>query len=243
MSTMPRFYCSIPLSVGELLELPAGAARHVQVLRMQPMMALTLFDGRGGEYQAVIQNMARTSVAVQVTAHHAIEREATRAVHLALGVPANERMDWLVEKATELGATSIQPLMTERGVLRLLGPRADKKQTHWQAIASSACEQSGRNRVPTIHPVQTLGEYLVAQESSTAHRMVLSLQPQSPSLAQLAASTRADAPVWLLSGAEGGLSHAEETNAMRAGYLPANLGNRVLRAETAALAALVALNN
>ena len=148
---MPRFYCSTPLSIGLTLDLPAGAARHVQVLRMQPGMTITLFDGngegRGGEYEAVIERMGKSSVAVQVTTHHLIEREAPLAVHLALGVPANERMDWLVEKATELGVASIQPLMTERGVLRLAGERADKKQTHWQAIAHAACEQSGRNRV------------------------------------------------------------------------------------------------
>ena len=248
---MPRFYCSTPLSIGLVLDLPAGAARHVQVLRMQPGMTITLFDGngegRGGEYEAVIERMGKSSVAVQVTAHHLIEREAPMAVHLALGVPANERMDWLVEKATELGVASIQPLMTERGVLRLAGERAEKKQAHWQAIAHAACEQSGRNRVPQIHAVKTLSDYLATQKSAaleSATRVVLSLRESSEALLQAISSKGHHqnlGAVFVLSGAEGGLSPAEESKALTAGYQPVTLGNRVLRAETAAIAALVTL--
>ena len=240
---MPRFYCSTPLSVGLLLDLPSGAARHVQVLRMQPAMTITLFDGQGGEFEAVIERMGKSSVAVQVTAHNPIEREANLAMHLALGVPANERMDWLVEKATELGVASIQPLMTERGVLRLAGERADKKQTHWQAIAHAACEQSGRNRVPQIHAVKTLPEYLAAQKNAALEnttRVILSLHQGSMSLAQAIPSKGCEA-IFVLSGAEGGLSPTEESKALAAGYQPVTLGNRVLRAETAAIAALVTL--
>lgn len=123
---MPRFHCSVPLSAGASLALPPGAARHVQVLRMQPGDALTLFDGAGGEYTATVERMGRSDVAVTVGAHLPVEREAPRAVHLAVGMPANERMDWLVEKATELGVASIQPLATAHGVLRLSGERAEK---------------------------------------------------------------------------------------------------------------------
>jgi 16S rRNA (uracil1498-N3)-methyltransferase len=243
---MPRFYCPTPLSIGLTLELPSGAARHVQVLRMQPEMKITLFDGQGGEYEAVIERMAKSSVAVQVMAHHPIEREAPLAVHLALGVPANERMDWLVEKACELGVASIQPLMTERGVLRLAGERAEKKQAHWQAIVHAACEQSGRNRVPQIHAVKTLSEYLAAQKSEkieNTSRVILSLREGSKALsAQLETlSSKGCEAVFVLSGAEGGLSPAEESKALAAGYQPVTLGNRVLRAETAALAALAIL--
>jgi 16S rRNA (uracil1498-N3)-methyltransferase len=243
---MPRFYCPSPLAIGLSLELPAGAARHVQVLRMQPGMTITLFDGLGGEYEAVIERMGKSSVAVQVTAHSLIEREAALAVHLALGVPANERMDWLVEKATELGVASIQPLMTERGVLRLGGERAEKKQAHWQAISSSACEQSGRNRVPQIHAVKSLPEY-VAEQKATAQgdtvdtvRILLSLR-EGQNMPLQAISNKGGKAVHVLSGAEGGLSPAEESKALAAGYQPATLGNRVLRAETAAIAALVTL--
>jgi 16S rRNA (uracil1498-N3)-methyltransferase len=214
---------------------------------MQPGMTITLFDGQGSEYEAVIERMGKSSVTVQVTAHHAIEREAPLAVHLALGVPANERMDWLVEKATELGVASIQPLMTERGVLRLAGERATKKQAHWQAIAHAACEQSGRNRVPQILAVQTLPEYLAAQRmaASPHQRLILSLAEGSAPLAQALSSKgygAAGTQITVLSGAEGGLSPAEETKALAAGYQPVTLGNRVLRAETAAIAALAALS-
>lgn len=240
---MPRFYCPTPLSSGLQLDLPSGAARHVQVLRMQPQMTITLFDGQGGEYEATIERMGKSSVTVQVTAHHPIEREAPLAVHLALGVPANERMDWLVEKATELGVASVQPLMTERGVLRLVGDRAEKKQAHWQAIAHAACEQSGRNRVPHIHAIKTLSEYLSAQKSAETNstiRIILSLSPGSTALVQAIPDKGCEA-VFVLSGAEGGLSPSEESKALAAGYLPVTLGNRVLRAETAAIATLTAL--
>jgi 16S rRNA (uracil1498-N3)-methyltransferase len=246
---MPRFFSTQPLIVGSTLDLDANAARHVQVLRMQPTQTLTLFDGLGGEYEAVIQTMTRSNVSVSITSHNPIEREAIRSVHLALGVPANERMDWLVEKATELGVVSIQPLMTERGVLRLSGERAEKKQAHWQAIAIAACEQSGRNRVPVIHPVQTLPAWLQATPavvggatSETRHRVLLSLTPDSQSLLQaIAHGGSSPQPVLSLSGAEGGLSAKEEALALTAGYQSVTLGNRVLRAETAALAILAAL--
>src|SRR4051812_41145476 len=132
---MPRFYCPAPLATGAALDLPAGAARHVQVLRMQPGQSVTLFNGQGGEFVAAIERMGRSDVAVAVGAHDPVEREAARAVHLVLGMPANDRMDWLVEKAAELGVASIQPLVTERSVLRLSGERADKKRAHWFGVA------------------------------------------------------------------------------------------------------------
>ena len=146
---MPRFYCPVPLQTGALLELPAGAARHVQVLRLQPGDGITLFNGEDNrEFEAQVTRMGRSDVQVQVGGARAAAREPTRQVHLAVGMPANERMDWLVEKATELGVASIQPLMTERSVLRLSGERAEKKVAHWQSVAVAACEQCGGNRVP-----------------------------------------------------------------------------------------------
>lgn len=234
---MPRFHCSVPLSAGAGLVLPAGAARHVQVLRMQPGDALTLFDGAGGEYAATVERMGRSDVAVTVGAHLPVEREAPRAVHLAVGMPANERMDWLVEKATELGVASIQPLATAHGVLRLAGERAEKKRAHWEAIAVAACEQCGRNRVPVIHPVQPFAGWLDTQ-GGPAVRLVLSLAEGTRSLAAMAPGEQG---VTVLSGPEGGLSGSEEQQAIARGFAPVTLGTRVLRAETAALAALVSL--
>ena len=245
---MPRFFCLAPLASGALLELPGGAARHVQVLRLQPGDRITLFnggwgqEGRGGEFDATITRMGRSDVQVQVDVHHAVEREATRAVHLAVGMPANERMDWLVEKATELGVASIQPLMAERSVLRLSGERADRKVAHWQSVAIAACEQCGGNQVPTIHPVLTLSAWLQRQTATTTRgsRWLLSLRPDSAAL-NLRLAQQAPQEASFLCGPEGGLSSAEEDAALTQGFAPVSLGPRVLRSETAALVALAAL--
>lgn len=231
---MPRLFCGDPLAIGASLALPAGAARHVQVLRLQPGDPLTLFDGRGGEYEATVEHMGRSEVRVRVGAHHAIEREAPVAVHLALAMPANERMDWLVEKASELGVASITPLMSERSVLRLTGERAQKKQAHWQAIAVAACEQCGRNRVPEVHAVQPLAAWLAAR---AAPGWMLSLAEGTRAIAAMPVQGEAT----LLSGPEGGLAPGEEQAAVARGWQPVNLGSRVLRAETAPLAALAVL--
>ena len=238
---MPRFHCSVPLASGDTLVLPPGAARHVQVLRLQPGDEITLFDGRGGEYRATVERMGRSDVAVNVGAHDPVERETSRPVHLAVGMPANERMDWLVEKATELGVESIQPLMTAHGVLRLAGERADKKVAHWQAVAVAACEQCGRNRVPQVLPIRALNEWLAALPAAGADacRSILSFAEGARTTAGFLA--QAPASFTVLSGPEGGLSPAEEQAALRHGFLPLTLGSRVLRAETAAIAALVSL--
>ena len=241
---MPRFYCPLPLSTGAQLNLPDGAARHVQVLRLQPGDGVTLFNGEGGEFEAKVTRMGRSEVQVEVGQHASVEREASRAVHLVLGVPANERMDWLVEKATELGVSSITPLVTERSVLRLSGERAQKKQAHWQAIAVAASEQCGRNRVPLLKPLQSFTDWLKTASAKSASepaeaRFLLSLSPQGLALSQ---ATGSDSSVIFLSGPEGGLSAVEETAALACGFLPVSLGPRVLRAETAPLAALATLD-
>ena len=259
---MPRFHCPTALAIGTEIELPAGAARHVQVLRLQPGDGITLFGGTGGtgdtggtgigsggtggEWDATVTHMGRSSVRVQPTAHHALEREAPRAIHLLAGITANERMDWLVEKATELGAASLTPLLAERSVLKLKGERADKKLAHWQAVAVAACEQCGRNRVPPIHPASSLADWLAAHpvapagEGTETMRLLLSLRPGTQPLLH-AAAAQGTGPVLFLSGPEGGLSAAEEDLALQHGFVPVTLGSRVLRAETAPLAALAAL--
>jgi 16S rRNA (uracil1498-N3)-methyltransferase len=240
---MARIYCPLPLHDGVTLSLPPGAARHVQVLRMQPGQALTLFnglDGADGEFAATVTRMGRADVEVLVGAFAPLQREASLRIHLAVGMPANERMDWLVEKATELGVASIQPLMTERSVLRLSGERAEKKQAHWHSVAVAACEQCGGNRVPVIHPVQNLGPWLGSAPLATAGaRHVLSLAPGSqPLLARLQALAADAGSGCFLMGPEGGLSPGEEQQALARGFVPTGLGARVLRTETAALAVL-----
>lgn len=242
----PRFYADIALVPGTTVQLPPAAARHVQVLRLQPGDALSLFNGNGdgqpdseGEFEATVARMGRSEVEVIVGAYTPTAREAGRAIHLAVGMPANERMDWLVEKAAELGAASIQPLMSERSVLRIKGERADKKIAHWRGVAVAACEQCGRSRVPLIHEVASLADWLKglgdAAAAADGSRLLLSLREGSRPLAQAVAGGGA---LTFLSGPEGGLSPAEEAAAMARGFAAVTLGPRVLRAETAPLACL-----
>lgn len=262
--TAPRLHCPMPLDFGEEIALPANAARHVQVLRLQPGDRVELFHGGlpdaaaapsllghwqakdAGWVDATITQMGRSSVHVRIGQHHAPVTLPMPRIHIACGMPANERMDWLVEKATELGAASIQPLQTERSVLRLGGERAAKKQAHWQAIAVAACEQSGRTAVPWVRPVCSLAEFLRQPASGVSgSHLVLSLQADSQPLrscvAQAQTAFSADSVQWLLSGPEGGLSAAEEEAALAQGWQPVSLGRYTLRAETAPLAALVLL--
>ncbi|MDY0330670.1 MAG: 16S rRNA (uracil(1498)-N(3))-methyltransferase [Thiomonas sp.] len=229
---LPRLFIPSALRVG-LFDLPAAASRHVQVLRLRAGENLVLFDGLGGEWLARLQGAQQ----VEVLEYRAIERETGPRIHLAIGMPANERMDWLVEKATELGAASLQPLITQRSVLRLSGERAQRRVMHWQGIAAGACEQCGRNRLPRIAPIRHLADWLDDLPSNTA-RLLLSPQADSASLLPaLAAGDQAH----VLSGPEGGLSADEEALALAAGFTRATLGPRVLRADTAPLCALVQL--
>ncbi|MED5621416.1 16S rRNA (uracil(1498)-N(3))-methyltransferase [Ideonella sp. BN130291] len=232
---VPRLYVPHPLAEGQPLDLPAGAARHVQVLRLQPGAPLRLFNGEGIEFDATVVRMGRSDVAVLVGAGEAVERELPLAVTLALGMPANDRMDALVEKATELGVAAIQPLLCERSVLRLAGERADKRREHWQGIAVAAAEQCGRTRVPVIEPVQDIARWLAGGPAAGGMRWLLSLGEPLPALATMAV---APAAVCVLSGPEGGLTPREEALAHTAGFQPVSLGPRVLRADTAPLAVL-----
>ena len=217
------------------MELPADTSRHIQVLRLQPGAAITLFDGRGGEYEACILQMGRHTVAARIDSHQTLERESAVYSHIVIGMPANERMDWLVEKATELGVARITPLMTAHGVLRLNAERAHKRQLHWLGIAQAACAQSGRNTLPQIDVPQSWSAWLsTLPQDDSGSRWMLSLSAASMPLNALAQTQ----PVVLLSGPEGGLSREEETQALERGFLPVRLGARVLRAETAPLAVL-----
>lgn len=233
---MLRLFVDVPLAAGQLLDLPPGPARHAQVRRVQPGDALVLFDGRGGEWQARVRAMGRQSVNVELLAHTVVDRELRPRVTLAVGMPANERMDWLVEKATELGAAALQPLLCERSVLRLDGERADRKREHWQAQAVAAAEQCGRTQLPAVQPVRRLADWL-QQLPAGSLRWLL-----SPQAASAPPRPAADAMLLVLSGPEGGLSPAEQAAALAAGFSAVQLGPRVLRAETAPLAVLAWLS-
>jgi 16S rRNA (uracil1498-N3)-methyltransferase len=233
-----RFHVDLPLAAGARITLPAGPSRHVQVLRLQPGAAITLFDGRGGEWSAQVAAIARSDVTVDIGSHDAVERELACRVTLAVGMPANERMDTVVEKATELGVARIQPLVCERSVLRLAGERAERKRAHWQGIAVAASEQSGRTRVPEVSAVLALRDWLgQVREHADALRCVLSLRDGAR---PFRAAAIAGSAVFL-SGPEGGLSDAEEALALAQGFAPMSLGARTLRADTAPLAILAAI--
>ena len=238
-----RLFTPALLAEGSELSLPPGPARHAQVRRVQPGDTLVLFDGAGADWPATVLSMGKTEVRVRVGAPQPVARELPVAVTLALAMPANERMDTLVEKATELGVAAIQPLHSERSVLRLAGERATRKQAHWQAIAEAACEQCGRATVPVVAPVQGLLAWLATQQGAarSGPRLLLSLREGAAPVASLAAPALAGgsaATLHTLSGPEGGLTPDEEVAALAAGYLPTDLGPRVLRAETAPLAVL-----
>ena len=237
-----RLFVPLPLTTGTELPLPDGAARHAMVRRVQPGQVLTLFDGGGCDWPAVVLAVGRSSVQVRVGAPQPVARELPQSVTVALAMPANERMDLLVEKATELGVAHIQPLHSERSVLRLSGERAERKRAHWQAVAQAACEQCGRAVVPTVAPVAALGDWLrSAAVQAAAARWLLSLQPDAQPAATLGLPQGA---LCTLSGPEGGLTADEEAAARAAGFVALDLGPRVLRAETAPLAVLswLALN-
>jgi 16S rRNA (uracil1498-N3)-methyltransferase len=231
-----RLYVHHAIHPGETFVLPPGPSRHVQVLRLQPGAPVVLFDGRGGEWSATVTRMGRSEVEVAVGAHDAVDREMRCRVTLAVGMPANDRMDDLIEKATEMGVHAVQPLLCERSVLRLSGERAQKKVDHWQGVAVAASEQSGRTRVPGIAPVMPLSQWL-ASVGGEGSRVVLSLRDAVP-----LSSVALQQDIVFLSGPEGGLSPAEEAAARSAGFTAVSLGPRVLRADTAPLAALAALS-
>jgi len=233
-----------------VVTLPVAAARHVQVLRLQPGDALIVFNGSdGADWPGEIVRMGRRDVDVRLGAPLPVDRELACEVTIALGVPANDRMDALVEKAGELGAAAIQPLVCERSVVRLSGERAEAKRAHWQAVATAASEQCGRARVAVIRPVASLASWLESLTSPSEHRIVLSLAPSAldPERALADEAMRSSAgdrqgagraSVVVLSGPEGGLAPAEESAALARGFVAVGLGPRVLRADTAPLAVL-----
>ncbi len=231
---MPRFFVDAALAEPGEITLPPGAARHVQVLRLQPGDGLTLFDGSGPEWQAEVTAMGRSEVRVKLVAAERPQRELARAVTLAVVMPANDRMDFLVEKASELGAAALQPLVAERSVLRLAGERADKKQAHWQGVAIAAAEQSGRTVPLRVEPVRPLAAWLAALPDASGDEWRGLLSPRAA--APLAPFPQPRA--LFLSGPEGGLSEAEEDAARAKGFAAVSLGPRILRADTAPLAVL-----
>lgn len=238
---LTRLHVEGPLSSGRRITLAGNAASHVtRVLRLRVGAQLVLFDGSGGEYEASIDKAHGGEVTVAIGEHQGIERESPLALTLAQGVSRGERMDLVVQKATELGVTRIVPVLTERSVVRLTAQQSDRKLIHWRAITIAACEQCGRNRLPELATPVTLAQLLgAAGESGAASGLRLLLSPEGS--ATLAGLTRPMAAATVLIGPEGGFSDAEEQAAVAAGFTAVRLGPRVLRTETAAIAALTLL--
>jgi len=228
----PRFYVDARLKAGARVELAGAAAHHVlRVLRLREGDALTLFDGNGGEWDAVLLSKSQ----VELKAHREVERESPLRIVLVQAVSSGERMDLTVQKAVELGVAAIQPVLSRKSVVRLEGSRAGARIEHWQRVAVAACEQCGRNRVPEVRTLLSLEAYCGKTEDPDPR---LLLSPGGGSLKDIQLKGAAT----LAAGPEAGFSAEEEAILEKAGFRRAALGPRVLRTETAALAALAALN-
>jgi 16S rRNA (uracil1498-N3)-methyltransferase len=234
---VPRFFSPVALAEGHEVALDPSAAQHaVAVLRLAVGAPLTLFDGSGGEHAATLVQVGRSVGRARVGPKRAVEREPPFPLVLGQALAKGERMDLVVQKATELGATALVPLATERSEVRLDAERAAKRVAHWQGVVRAACEQCGRNRLPEVGAPRSLDAFLAAPPGG-ASRLVLA--PEGVALRDLPRPGAAG--VVLLVGPEGGLSEAELARATAAGFVGASLGPRVLRTETAALAALAAV--
>jgi 16S rRNA (uracil1498-N3)-methyltransferase len=230
-------YVEESLASGKHCLVTGSAANHMmRVLRLAVGAAITLFDGAGGEYAARIESLRKDAVRVEVGAHAAIERESPLDVTLAQGVSRGERMDWVIQKATELGVQRIVPLITARSVVRLDAHQAPKKLQHWRGIAISACEQCGRNRLPELAAPMDLLDFLGGDAPGNAMRLVL-----SPAGNLRIGAIKPVQKITLLIGPEGGLAPDEAEAAITRGFAAVQLGPRILRTETAAIAALAAL--
>ncbi len=234
----PRFHVATALPRDQIFPathtLDAAAAQHLRVLRLTEGDALTLFDGAGGEFLARVESLGKRDVMVSLQRFSVIEREATRATTLVQALATGDKMDWIIQKATELGVAAIVPVMSARGTVKLDRERADKRAQHWRAVAVAACEQCGRNRVPIIYPVMEFTAW--AARESEAVRVMLHPVAQS-ALSQFLAT---EPHLALVVGPEGGFTDEEIALAERHGIARAAFGPRVLRTETAGMAALAA---
>ena len=232
---MPRFFLDAPLRAGTNVVLPEDSAHHaVHVLRVHAGEEITLFNGRGGEFAARIASIQRLKVLVDVLAHKAVERESPLRVVLVQGVSAGERMDFTVRKSVELGVAEIQPVLAASSVARPKGERAAARQAHWQKIAIAACEQCGRNQIPKVHAMLAASDY----RGGSGTKLLLS--PASE--LRFSQAVKDGSEFTIAAGPEAGFNATEEGAFLNAGFVPVRLGARVLRTETAGIAALAALS-
>lgn len=234
---IPRFYCPFPLHPGATVELGKEAAHHaLKVLRVGAGDSAILFDGRGGQWHAVLHPAGKALRAV-LSRFEDVDREPGLDLTLVQALPASDKMDFVVQKAVELGVTRIQPVAAKRSVVKLSGERADRRVDHWRNVAISACEQSGRNRLPGIARILDLPQYLSAAGQDNA-KCLICVPGSSARLRDLA---KPAGPVSVLVGPEGGFEESELLAASAAGFRALGLGPRVLRTETAGLGAIAAI--
>ena len=233
--SIARFHCPVPLASGERLILPDAVARHaVAALRLRTGDTVILFNGDGVEYLATLHCDGK-QVAALLGERRAPERESPLEITLAQGISSGERMDYTLQKAVELGVTHIQPVLMRRTVVRLDSDKRQRRQQHWQAVAISACEQCGRNRIPEVAPILDFEAWIVRPRSAGVDYM---LDPEGT--LRLHARAAPEGRVCLLAGPEGGFDPGEREIARTRGFQPLRLGPRILRTETAAVAALAA---
>ena len=237
----PRLFIESPLALGARLALPAAAANHVaRALRLREGDPVTLFDGSGGEYAAHLVAVRKDQVEVQVLAHHPVERESSLSIRLVQCLQGGEKMDFTIQKAVELGVSEIVPVISRRSVVRLDGERAQKRVAHWQQVIASASEQCGRNRLARIQPIVSFDHWLARPARDDFPRILLSPHAEQ-TVASIFAGQRPPG-VELLIGPEGGLAPEEAEVALQQNFCKLRLGPRVLRTETAGLAAIAALH-
>jgi 16S rRNA (uracil1498-N3)-methyltransferase len=232
---VPRFYLDAPLRAGGVCTLSEDAAHHaIHVLRLREGEPVTLFNGRGGEFAARIASIQRLKISLDLLQHRPVERESPLRVILVQGVSAGEKMDSTVRKAVELGVAEVQPVLATRSVARPKGERADSRRAHWQKVVIAACEQCGRNRIPQIQPLTSVEDYRPPEGTKVL------LSPQAT--LKFSEAIKDGTTFILAAGPEAGFTAQEEAMLANAGFVPASLGARVLRTETAAVAALAALS-
>lgn len=237
---IPRFYCPVTIFPGAEIPLPEAAGHHaLRVLRLKVGDAAVVFNGDGSEYSGRISRAGRQGISVTALEQRNAGRESPLQVRLVQGLVGSDKMDWLLEKATELGVAEVQPVSTSRSVVRLSGERAEKRLAHWQGVVIAACEQCGRTRLPQLTPLLTFAAWLEVEQRAATEGFGILLAPQARQ--GLSTLPRPGGKVTLLVGPEGGFSDEEQMLAEQRGFLPVRLGARILRTETVALAALAAM--
>ena len=242
----PRFFASLPLprdaDLPIEITLDEKASTHIRVLRLDEADEIAIFDGAGGEFTASILTIGKREVRVRLRTHLLVERESSLQITLVQALATGDKMDWIIQKATELGVAAVQPIQTQRATAKLNAERAEKRAAHWQGVAIAACEQCGRNRVPMVLPLMEFSDWIVRRSDDTRERGLL-LDPA----ASAPLTTRTDnhispiSPITLMIGPEGGFAPDEITAAIRHGIETVRFGPRVLRTETAGIAAIAAL--